>query len=245
MGRRNLRRAGILLFWLALWQGAAWKLAQPIFLVGPWETVQALWRLSGSSAFWQAVAWSFGRIGAGFGLAFLAGVGCGSLGYALPWFGELLAPVVTLMKTVPVASFVILALIWAGAERLSVVVSFLVVFPILYVNTIAGLKAADRRLLEMAQVFRVRPAAKIWHIYRLALVPYLLSACRVALGMAWKSGVAAEVIGTPAHSIGERLYMAKVFFGTDELFAWTAVVIALSFLFERAVLALLKKAAEA
>lgn len=245
MCHKNLRRLGILLFWLLLWQGIAWKLGQPIFLVGPWETMQALLRLSASSAFWQAVGASFGRIGAGFGFAFLAGVLCGSAGYAFPWFGELLAPPVALMKTVPVASFVILALIWAGAEHLAVVISFVVVFPIIYLNTVAGLRAADQQLLEMAQVFRVRPLLKIWHIYRPALAPYLLSACQIALGMSWKSGIAAEVIGTPDCSIGEQLYMAKVFFSTDELFAWTVTVIMLSFLFERAVLALLKKAAEA
>ncbi len=231
------------MFWLLIWQGIAWKLGQPIFLVGPWEAAQALLRLCRSADFWQAAFSSLGRIGAGFSLAFAAGIVGGGATYAFPWLGELAAPVIGLIKTVPVASFVILALIWAGAENLAVIISFLVVFPILYLNTAAGLRSADRQLLEMARVFRVRPLSKIWHIYRPALTPYLVSACQVALGMAWKSGIAAEVIGTPARSIGEQLYMAKVFFSTDELFAWTAVVAALSFLFERAVLALLKKAA--
>ena len=239
---RAWQRAGILLFWLLLWQGIAWKLGQPIFLVGPWEAAQALVRLGASPGFWQAAFSSLGRVGAGFLLAFLGGIACGGAGYAFPWFALFLAPVVSLMKTVPVASFVILALIWAGAKNLAVIISFLVVFPIIYLNTTAGLRSADRQLLEMAQVFRVRPLPKIWQIYRPALAPYLLNACRVALGMAWKSGIAAEVIGTPARSIGEQLYMAKVFFSTDELFAWTAAVVALSFLFERAVLVCLKKA---
>lgn len=148
----------------------------------------------------------------------------------------MLSPVVTLIKTIPVASFVILALLWTGAEHLASVISFLVVFPMIYLNTRAGLESADVRLLEMAQVFHVRPLPKIWHIYRPALAPFLLNACRVALGMCWKSGVAAEVIGTPDHSIGEKLYMAKIFFSTDELFAWTAMVILLSFLFEKLIL---------
>lgn len=240
---RIRQRAAILLFWLLLWQGLAWRMGKPIFLVGPWEVAQALLRLGGSPGFWRAAFSSLGRIGAGFSLAFAAGIGCGGAGYALPWFEALLAPVVSLMKTVPVASFVILALIWAGAENLAVIISFLVVFPILYLNTVAGLRSTDRQLLEMAQVFRVRTFSKIWRIYRPALAPYLISACQVALGMAWKSGIAAEVIGTPEHSIGEQLYMAKVFFSTDELLAWTAVVVALSFLFERVILTVLKKAA--
>ena len=229
------------MFWLAVWQAVAWLVGRPIFLVGPLETVQAFFRLLGQAAFWQSVVSSLGRIGTGFVLAFSLGLLCGAGAYAWPLFGEWIAPVVTMIRTIPVASFVILALIWTGADGLALVISFLVVFPMIYLNTRAGLESADVRLLEMAQVFHVRPLPKIWHIYRPALAPFLLSACRVALGMCWKSGVAAEVIGTPDHSIGEKLYMAKIFFSTDELFAWTAAVILLSFLFEKLVFRLLRR----
>lgn len=235
------RKTAILLFWLILWQIASDWIHKPIYLVGPMETIQALLRLTGSSSFWTAVWGSLARIGAGFGLAALVGLGLGTVAHFLPFVGELLSPIVSLMKTVPVASFVILALIWAGAEQLALVISFVVVFPMIYLNTMAGLAATDPLLLEMAQVFRIRRWDCLWQIYRPAVAPYLLSACQVALGMSWKSGIAAEVIGTPAFSIGENLYMAKVFFSTDELFAWTAVVIVLSFLFEKGILRILKQ----
>lgn len=238
---KQIRRILILAFWLVVWQLVSNGIHRPIFLVGPVETLQALVRLAGTADFWRSVFPSLARIGAGFGLAFLAGLLCGSLAYVWPFFGELIAPIVTLMKTVPVASFVILALIWAGADPLALVISFLVVFPMIYLNTVAGLQAADTGLLEMAKVFRVRPLAKIWQIYRPALAPYLLSACQVALGMSWKSGIAAEVIGTPDFSIGEKLYMAKIYFSTDELFAWTVAVIVLSFAFEKVILFVLRR----
>lgn len=244
MNRKRGRRAGILLFWLCIWQLAAWLLGKPIFLVGPLETFAAFVRLMGELAFWQSVGSSLGRIGAGFVLACSLGLLCGGAAYAWPLFGEWIAPVITLMKTIPVASFVILALIWTGAEHLAMVISFLVVFPMIYLNTLAGLAAVDVQLLEMAEVFRVRFLPKVWQIYRPAMAPYLMSACRMALGMCWKSGVAAEVIGTPDHSIGEKLYMAKIFFSTDELFAWTAVVILLSYLFEKLMLCFLQAVLE-
>lgn len=233
------RKTMILIFWLLLWQSVSAWINRPIYLVGPVETVQAFVRLAAASSFWQAVWGSLLRIGAGFVLAMSVGLLCGSIAYFRPFFGELLSPVVLLMKTIPVASFVILALIWAGAENLALVISFVVVFPVIYLNTKAGLEATDPQLLEMARVFRVGHWDRLWQIYRPALSPYLLSACQVALGMSWKSGIAAEVIGTPEFSIGENLYMAKVFFSTDELFAWTAVVILLSFLFEKGILWLL------
>ena len=235
------RKAGALFFWLLFWQAAAWYIHRPVFLVGPWETLLALGRLACAGEFWQSVFASLNRIGAGFFLAFLAGLLFGGLAYARPFVRDLLRPVILLMKTVPVASFVILALLWTGAEQLTLIISFLVVFPMIYLNTLAGLQAADPQLLEMARVFHMRRLPKLWQIYRPALAPFLSGACRMALGMSWKSGIAAEVIGTPDHSIGEKLYMAKIFFDTDELFAWTAVIVLLSFLFEKAVLAFLSR----
>ena len=144
-----------------------------------------------------------------------------------------------LLKSVPVASFVILALIWAGSANLSVLVAFLVVLPVIYVNTVAGLKSTDRKLLEMAKVFFMTPWRRIRYIYIPALVPYLKSGCQIALGMSWKSGVAAEVIGVPDHSVGEKLYMAKIYLNTADVLAWTFVIILVSALFEWAALRLL------
>lgn len=238
------KKIAILAFWLAVWQLAADHLGRPIFLVGPRESFCALLRLAATASFWKAAAFSMGRISVGFLIAFMAGLLCGSLSYRFPVVGDFLSPLLSLMKTIPVASFVILALIWAGSRHLTLVVSFFVVFPVIDRNTVAGLQAADHQLLEMAKVFRLNPLAVIWQIERPALAPYLISACELALGMAWKSGVAAEVIGTPDYSIGERLYMAKIYFSTDELFAWTITILILSFLFEKAMMAVLKKVLE-
>uniref|UniRef100_UPI003260A51C ABC transporter permease n=1 Tax=Clostridium sp. NkU-1 TaxID=1095009 RepID=UPI003260A51C len=133
-------------------------------------------------------------------------------------------------------------LIWVGSENLSVFIAFLVVFPIIYINTMAGFKSTDPKLLEMARVFHMQGKKKLFYIYRPALLPYLISGCRVALGMGWKSGVAAEVIGVPNHSIGEKLYMAKIYLSTADLFAWTLVIIVISALFEKFFLWLLSLA---
>ena len=146
-----------------------------------------------------------------------------------------------LLKSIPVASFVILALIWAGSGNLSVLIAFIVVLPMIYVNTLAGLKSTDGKLLEMARVFRMPLARKVRYIFVPALLPYLKSGCRIALGMSWKSGVAAEVIGVPDHSVGEKLYMAKIYLNTGDVLAWTLVIILVSALFERAVLGILDR----
>lgn len=237
------RKTLILLFWLLLWHGLSLLVHNRIFLVGPADTLAALWSQLQSAAFWQAIWFSFGRISLGFFLAFFAGLLTGSLSYIRPLIGEILSPAVHFMKSIPVASFVILALIWTGSKNLSIFIAFIVVFPMIHVNTIAGLVSTDPKLLEMARVFRVPALKKALYIYRTALCPYLLSACRTALGMGFKSGIAAEVIGVPDGSIGEGLYMAKIYLSTADLFAWTLTIIAVSVVFEKIFILILKKCA--
>ena len=146
----------------------------------------------------------------------------------------LLRPLMLTIKSIPVASFIILALMWLrSAGNLAVFISFLMVLPVVYTNTLAGIRETDARLLEMAAVFRVPPAKRVRYLYVPAALPYFRSACTVGLGLCWKSGVAAEVIGITSGSIGEALYNAKILFSTAELLAWTVVIVLLSLAFER------------
>ncbi len=233
------RQPLIILFWIFIWQLAAWLIHNNIILVGPADAGLALLRLIPTGNFWLSIGHSFVKISLGFLMAFACGMALGGAAYRFPLLREFLAPVLSLLKSIPVASFVILALIWVGSRNLAVFIAFLVVLPMIYVNTLAGLESADTKLLEMARIFRVPPLKQLRYIYLPALLPYLLSSCKVALGMSWKSGVAAEVIGIPDSSIGEQLYMSKIYLDTANLFAWTFVIIVISALFERVVLALL------
>ncbi len=239
---RPFKKAGIIIFWLMVWQAVSLAVHNSIILVGPPEVIRALWTQAAVPDFWKTIVLSFGKISLGFILAFAAGILAGGVSYRFPVFKDLLEPLMSLLKSVPVASFVILALIWIGSENLSIFISFLVVFPMIYVNTMAGFLNTDPRLLEMAEVFHMPAGKKLIYIYRPALLPYLISGCRVALGMSWKSGIAAEVIGVPGYSIGEKLYMAKIYLSTADLFAWTLVIIVISAFLEKFALWLLSLA---
>lgn len=238
-----LKKTWIIAFWLLLWQLGAMIIDNRILLVSPIDTLRALSSLVVSWDFWKAIWFSFARISLGFLIAFLSGLCTGTLAYWKPIVDEFLAPPIHFMKSIPVASFVILALIWTGSKNLSVFISVIVVYPMIHVNTVAGLRSTDPKLLEMARVFRVPVWRQAISVYRIALYPYLASTFKTAFGMGFKSGIAAEVIGVPDGSIGEGLYMAKIYLSTGELFAWTLVIICLSVLFEHLVLLLLKWAA--
>ena len=113
----------------------------------------------------------------------------------------------------------------------------LMVFPVIYMNVLEGIRSADEKLLEMAQVFRLSVGKKLLYIYLPAVAPFFVSACSVSLGLCWKSGIAAEVIGTPD---GSMFYQAKIFLQTSELLAWTVVVVAVSVAFEKLFMFLLQ-----
>ena len=234
--RNRIIRVLAVAFWIAVWQGVSLAVGSEILVASPARTFGALLSLLREGAFYRAVLGSLMRICAGFALALALGIALGALSFVVGWVRALLHPVVSVVKATPVASFVILALIWISSKNLSIFISFLMVFPIVYENMIAGLESADPKLLEMGRVFRLSRLARARAIYLPAAYPFLLSAARLSLGMCWKSGIAAEVIGQPRQSIGAELNQAKLFFNTPDLFAWTVTIIVVSVVFERLVL---------
>ena len=234
--RNRIIRVLAVAFWIAVWQGVSLAVGSEILVASPARTFGALLSLLREGAFYRAVLGSLMRICAGFALALALGIALGALSFVVGWVRALLHPVVSVVKATPVASFVILALIWISSKNLSIFIAFLMVFPIMYENMLAGLESADAKLLEMGQVFHLSRMARIRAIYLPAAYPFLLSAARLSLGMCWKSGIAAEVIGQPRQSIGAELNQAKLFFNTPDLFAWTVTIIVVSVVFERLVL---------
>lgn len=222
-----------ILFWLAIWQIAAMKLNSKIILVSPIDTVKQLVGLVAESAFWKSILFSAGRVLLGFAMGLCAGTALALISARVKLVRILFSPLISAMKSIPVASFTILALIWIGSKNLSVLVSFLICVPIVCANMLEGMDRLDPKLSEMADVLRIPPWRKFVGVYLSQLLPFFRSASRLAIGLCWKSGVAAEVIGIPNGSIGEKLYKSKVYLETADLFAWTITVILLSWLCEK------------
>ena len=220
-------------FWIAIWQFASMYLKQEILLASPVSVVRKLFELIFSGNFWQSVGFSFVRIVTGFLLAVFLGIFLAVWAYWSKTVEILIAPVIAVVKSTPVASFIILCLIWIPSRNLSVFISFLMVFPVVYTNILEGIRQTDKQLLEMADSFGAGVGKKLQFIYLSQVMPYAVTACKLGLGLCWKAGIAAEVIGIPAGSIGEKLYKAKVYLETPDLFAWTIVIIAVSVGFEK------------
>ena len=221
------------LFWLLIWQGLARWVGNALLLPGPDTVGRTLMELLGSAGFRSATSFSLLGILAGF----LAGAVIGSLlawlTWASPLADALFSPFLRLVRTAPVASFIILALLWLTSRTVPMVIAALMVIPILWSSTKTAIEETDRSLLEMAKIYRFSPFRTFRLIYLPQILPQWTAACATAMGLAWKSGIAAEVIAQPRPAIGTSLYRARLLINTEELFAWTALVILLSFLLER------------
>jgi len=228
-----LEKTVIIVGWLLCWQILSWWVDNSILLVGPWETLTVLLDKLVKISFWKTIVGSLVRIVAGFLAGWVAGLLLAALSAADRRAEAALKPIMTLMKTVPVASFVVLFLIWFRSDMLSIAISLCVVLPSVYLNTLEGIKSTDKKLLEMARVHGVHPLDRFFYIYRSALKPFWDSSMKLTVGMSWKSGVAAEVIGTPGFSIGEQLYLSKIHLDTAGVLAWTAVIIVVSIACEK------------
>lgn len=227
-------------FWIFVWEALARYFHSELILASPLKTLEALASIISGKDFLPTVAYSGLRILMGFFAAMIFGILLAALSYKLPIIKTLLSPITSVIKATPVASFIILALIWFGSRNLAVLISFLMVFPVIYLNVLKGIESTDKHLLEMAKVYRMPKSGILLYIYLPQVMPFFVSACSVALGLCWKSGIAAEVIGITDGSIGEMLYRAKLYFETGDLLAWTAIIITVSVLFEKLFMALLR-----
>ena len=236
------KKIAIIVFWLAVWELADRVLHNRLVLAGPVRVVEALCQQVTNLDFWVICGSSFGRLACGFLMSFVVSVILAAAAHRFDTLRDFVDPVVSMLKTVPMISFVIMLLIWVGNQMLTVYLSLLVVLPFIYTATLAGLENADAKMLEMAGAYKLSPWKRFLYVYRPALMPFLLSSCKVALGMSWKTGIMAEVIGTPRPSIGREMYMAKSYLDTPDLFAWTVVVIVLSLAFEKVFMLVLEQA---
>lgn len=227
-------------FWLAVWVLVAGLVAQPLILPGPGAVVVALLRLVCDGGTWAILAGSGARILGGLALAAACGGVMAGASVRSLTFARLVAPALSFVKATPVACVVVLLLIWLGSARVSVAAVFLMALPGVYFSLVEGLAQVDKPLEQMFRLHGVRGwrlfCAHTWR----EVLPFVLSCARAVIGMSWKAGVAAELIGMAAGTVGERIYQAKLLIETADLLAWTVLVVAASWACERVLVWLLR-----
>lgn len=225
---------------LFLWEFVAKRLNQRVLLASPIEVCVSLFRIIKKASCWEYAFFSIGHILSGFFLALLSGILLAIFSNRLHFFEIFLWPYMAVVKATPVASFIILCLVWVDIRNLSIVISFLMVLPVVYHNYLSGLRSIDTKLLEMAKVNRMPFFYRLCAIELMGLKDTMITIVSTGVAMAFKSGIAAEVIGVPAGSIGKMLYQAKIYLGTADMLAWTVLIVVCSVVIEKVLIFLVK-----
>lgn len=239
---KYLRGPGILLFWIGVWWLLALAVGKDVLIPGPDRVAVKLAELLTVPDFYKSVGLSIARILLGFSAATLAGAVLGVLCAKVRWVDMFLSPLLSVIKATPVASFIILALVLINKEILPAAISFLMVLPVIHGNVRQGVLETDGKLLEMMRFFGASRKDILTKLYVPQVFPYFLSGVRTCLGLAWKAGVAAEVLCYPKYSVGTNLYQSKVYLETESLFAWTVVIIVISMVIEKILMRLIEYA---
>ncbi|HKL42742.1 MAG TPA: ABC transporter permease subunit [Clostridia bacterium] len=221
-----------LLFWLLVWFIISRIINQVLYFPSPIVTIKALVELLGNKNFFLSIISTVSRVFIGLVIANILGILLGLLCGFKKWIFDLMRPMMTFVRSTPVMSLIIIALIWFQSNHVPIFISFLMCFPIIWTNIVEGFKKVDQDLIEMGKIYQISKIKLVKEIYIPSLLPFYIAGFNTALGIAWKVTVAAEVLSHPRFAIGTNLYDSKVYLDTPSLFAWTLVIVILSYFFE-------------
>ena len=228
-------------FWLGVWQLAALWVGRELLLPGPLAVGRALLALAGTADLWLSALATLARVFLGLLWGTAAGTALAFLTHFSPWLDRLLSPAVRVVRATPVVSFILLVYLWVARSAIPWVIAGLMVLPVVWGALGAGLDSLDKQLLEFARAYRFTRFKTLRLVCLPALRPQFSAGLLTAFGLAWKSGVAAEVLCPPAYAIGSRIQQAKLGLETADLFAWTLAIVALSLALEKLLRQVLKR----
>jgi len=221
-----------ILFWLIVWVLVSKIINQVLYFPSPLVTLKALGQLMVNKNFFISIFSTVSRVFIGLVLANVLGILLGLVCGLEKWAFDLMRPMMTFIRSTPVMSLIIIALIWFQSNHVPIFISFLMCFPIIWTNIVEGFKKVDQDLIEMGKIYQISRMKLVKDIYIPSLLPFYIAGFNNALGIAWKVTVAAEVLSHPRFAIGTNLHDSKVYLDTPSLFAWTLVIVILSFFFE-------------
>ena len=219
-------------FWLCVWALAAHQFGKPLLFPSPLSVIKTLGELLQTKEFYVATGTSLGNILLGTLSAILCACLLVIVTSKIHFVRELIHPVMAVVKATPVASFIILMLLFLGPVKVPSFITFLIVLPIVWTNLDEGIQNIDPQLTEVTKMYRFSLSKRLRVLIFPSVKPYFLSACKTAIGLAWKAGVAAEIIAMPPNTIGTMIGEAKLYIMSAEMFAWTLTVVLLSLAIE-------------
>lgn len=218
---------------ILLWKMISVIIKSEIIFPSPESTFTGLLELLRSGEFFIIIIHSLKRGLFGFSISLITGIIFGFAAGFNKVFYKIFEPFMVMIRTTPVIAVILIALVWFKPDNVPVFACFLMVFPIIYIDTVEGIKNVDIKLLQMAKIYNIRKSRVIREIYLPSLLPFLIPAISSATGIGWKVIIAAEVLSQPKYAIGTGLQASKIYLNINEVFAWTIVTVLLGYIFER------------
>lgn len=236
---KPLKAVTCAVFWVGVWYAVAFAVKSAVILPMPHTVVVRLFGLLTTAAFYLTCLRSLVRVFSGL----LLGVWVGVILSVSAYLGMdfIFSPLMSVIRSTPVASVIILMLFFLGRQSVPYVTTMMMVTPVVYVGTLRGLRSVPDKMMQIADVFSMKPAYRVKYLYVPSALPHFSSAVVNCTGLAWKAGIAAEVICTPAGAIGSKLWDAKVYLESTDLFAWTLTVVIFSLVIEKCISTVLKR----
>lgn len=238
-----IKGAAAALLWLAVWALAARAVGQELLIPAPLVVFRHLVSIVRSESFFITVGTSLLRITCGFLLGCAAGTILAAVCSVSPLADAVFSLAVEVISSVPVTSFIILVMLWLRYSLVPVFISALLVMPVIFGNVMTGISQTDPLLIETAKIYKIGPWKALTKLYIPSVLPYFYSGAVTGIGLAWKSGIAAEVLALPKKAIGSGMYYSKLYLETADLFAWTIIVAVFSLALSRLLSFFVKKTA--
>ncbi|MEC5344251.1 ABC transporter permease [Brenneria populi] len=218
------------IFLIAWWQGAQHL---PAFVLpGPAATWQALLGLWRGETLMHDIGVTFRRVASGFVLAALTGTAFGLALGASRRVARFCEPLLAVFNSVSSAIWAIFAIIWFGiSDATTIFVVFMTAMPLILTNVWQGAQNVDAQFVELARSFRMSRWQTLGKIYLPTILPYFFSGARLAFGFGWRVSLVAETLGS-SDGIGYRLRQAGDLVQTNQVFAWTLLLVSLMLLLE-------------
>lgn len=225
------RIIGIILIFI-FWQAAYMIINRDIYLPSPLNVISSFVQITSDKDFFAVLSSTTFRVLLSFFISTVTGVLIGIFCGLNKTVYEIFEPFIVLIRSTPVISIIIIALIWFRSDYAPVFTGFLMCFPVVWSNVVQGIKNTDHHLIEMSKIYRVKPMQIIRTVYIPSAKPFIAVGLTSSLGLAWKVIAAAEVLSLPRYAIGSKLHDSKIYLESDRLIAWTLLIIIISYLFE-------------
>lgn len=214
-----------------------WKLVSIIYesdliLPSPEYTFISTLKLFASKNFLVIIGTTILRGIIGFTLSFILGIVIGIWAGINDHFNSFLKPILVTIRSVPVISLILLALIWFQVDLVPIFIGFLTMFPFICTNVIDGIKNVDSDLIEMSHIYKISKQRIIKEVYLPAITPFIFSGASSAMGIGWRAIIIGEVLSQPKYGIGTLMQQAQTFLLVNEVISWTIIAIIISYSFE-------------